>query len=348
MKPPFVHGKIAKGKSFIDRKNELKQLANNFNSGTNTIITSPPRWGKTSLVLKTAEHVSRTTPSIRFCQMDLSYVQDKNQFLEIFAREILRSCEDLPLKLSWKAVKHDEEVILNLPEQIARKKKIRFVICLDEFQKIAEMRGIQSFLKKLRSHWQDHTHASYCLCAGRRQVITKLFSAADQPFYGFGDHIYLQKIKSRYWYEHIEERFTASGKIISREIVERILDVTNRHPYHIQQLSLALWKITTKQATHENFNASLDDLLLNNEIMFEKEVENLTPLQFRYLAAIVNRESHLNSMSTILQYNLGSPGNLSTIKAALETKQIVDFYESEPAFINPLFEHWFRNVVSPN
>ncbi len=345
MKSPFVYGTIAKGKSFIDRKNELKQLANNFNSGINTIITSQARWGKTSLILKTASNVSRTARNFRYCHIDLLYVQDKNHFLEIFANEILRSCEDLHLKISWEAIKHDEEAILNLPEQIARKKKIRFVICLDEFQKIAEIRGIKSFLPELRSHWQDHTHTSYCICGSKRQVMTKLFTTADQPFYGFGDHILLQKIKSMYWYEHIEERFLASGKIISREIVERILDVTNRHPYHIQQLSLALWRLTTKHTTHEIFKKCLDDLLLNNEIMFKKEVENLTPLQFRYLTAIVNREEHLNSMATITQYNLGSPGNLTTIKAALETKQIVDFYESDPTFINPLFEYWVRTVV---
>ena len=59
---------------------------------------------------------------------------------------------------------------------------------------------------------------------------------------------------------------------------------------------------------------------------------------------MMNKESHLNSIETIKKYRLGSPGNLSTVKAALETKEIIDFYETEPTFINPLFEYWLKNV----
>ena len=49
--------------------------------------------------------------------------------------------------------------------------------------------------------------------------------------------------------------------------------------------------------------------------------ENLTPLQLRYIAALVNREPYLNSIDTVRKYKLGSPGNLSTIKNALDTKE---------------------------
>ena len=50
METPFVFGKIASDKNFTDRKNETERVALNFNSSVNTILISPRRWGKSSLV----------------------------------------------------------------------------------------------------------------------------------------------------------------------------------------------------------------------------------------------------------------------------------------------------------
>jgi len=50
----------------------------------------------------------------------------------------------------------------------------------------------------------------------------------------------------------------------------------------------------------------------------------------------------MSSSETIARYDLGSPGNLNTIRKALESKEILDFYEKEPGFVNPLFEFWLR------
>jgi DNA-binding MarR family transcriptional regulator len=377
MKSPFVFGKIAKGKSFINRKNELKYLTNNFSSNINTMIISPRRWGKSSLVVKAAEQVSRSNKNIKFCYLDLFRIQDENHFYEFYAHEVLKASsnrwqewvstakdllkgivssvsigtdptQDFSLKISWDNLEKDKKAILDLPEKIAQKKKVKFIICIDEFQKIAAFNESLFFQQKLRSHWQDQSNTCYCLYGSKRHIITELFTSQSYPFYQFGDLIFLQKIEPKHWYGYIEKQFAASGKIISREIISNILDVNSNHPYHIQQFTHYIWRLTEKEANRDIFETCLEELLLNNEILFRKEIENLTPLQLRYLAAMVNKEPHLNSMVTITKYKLGSPGNLSTIKNALEKKEIIDFYESEPTFINPLFEYWLRNVQQLN
>ena len=47
---PFIFGKIATEKNFTDRELETATLVQNFSSLINTIIISPRRWGKSSLV----------------------------------------------------------------------------------------------------------------------------------------------------------------------------------------------------------------------------------------------------------------------------------------------------------
>ena len=371
MESPFVFGKIAKGTSFVNRTKELKHLSDNFTSGINTMIISPRRWGKSSLVSKSASQVRRNHKEIRICNLDLFRVQDEDHFFETFAQAVLKASSsrwqewvsaskellgglvssisigtdpvnDFSLKLSWNKVSREENAVLDLPEKIASRKNIKFVICIDEFQKIDEFRDSLFLQQRLRSHWQQQSRTSYCLFGSKRHIITQLFTSQAQPFYRFGDLIFLRKIDEEHWYRYIKKQFESTGKYITNDLIERIIQVTANHPYHIQQLAHYLWRLTEREASPELFNSSLDELIINNEILFRKEVESVTALQLRYLEALLNKEKHLNSAAVIQKYQLGSPGNLTTIKSALESKEIVDFFEKEPVFVNPIFEYWLR------
>ena len=49
---PFLFGVATSGDHFADRAKETTRLLSNFRHGVNTILISPRRWGKTSLVNK--------------------------------------------------------------------------------------------------------------------------------------------------------------------------------------------------------------------------------------------------------------------------------------------------------
>ncbi|MCD4834489.1 MAG: ATPase, partial [Bacteroidales bacterium] len=91
METPFVFGKIASDKNFTDRKTELNQLILNFTSLINTILISPRRWGKSSLVIKAAEAALKKDRSLRFCFIDIYNVRSEEQFYQLLAQEILRA-----------------------------------------------------------------------------------------------------------------------------------------------------------------------------------------------------------------------------------------------------------------
>ena len=55
MEVPFVYGRIATEKNFINREVETTNLVWNFVSLSNTIIIAPRGWGKSSLVNKAAK-----------------------------------------------------------------------------------------------------------------------------------------------------------------------------------------------------------------------------------------------------------------------------------------------------
>ena len=49
---PFTFGVATSGENFTDREKETERLLLNFRHGVNTVLISPRRWGKTSLVQK--------------------------------------------------------------------------------------------------------------------------------------------------------------------------------------------------------------------------------------------------------------------------------------------------------
>lgn len=55
MEKPFVFGVATSGDNFTDREKETQRLLLNFAHGVNTVLISPRRWGKTSLVKKVAQ-----------------------------------------------------------------------------------------------------------------------------------------------------------------------------------------------------------------------------------------------------------------------------------------------------
>ena len=75
METPFIFGKIATEKNFTDREKETADLVQNFMSLINTIIISPRRWGKSSLVNKAAKLAMAQDSNLRICHIDLFNVR---------------------------------------------------------------------------------------------------------------------------------------------------------------------------------------------------------------------------------------------------------------------------------
>ena len=91
METPFIFGKIARNENFTDREKETDRLVTSFDSLINTIIISPRRWGKSSLVEKAASIACAKRRSLRICRIDLFSVRNEEQFYELLAMAVLKS-----------------------------------------------------------------------------------------------------------------------------------------------------------------------------------------------------------------------------------------------------------------
>lgn len=366
---PFIFGKIASGADFTDREDETRHLVMNFNSGINTILISPRRWGKSSLVQKAASQANRKNKNVRFIFIDLFTVRNEEDFYRTLAEETLRASSskweeqlknirkffrqyipkislspdpttDISIALDWKEVSKQPEEILELPERIAKSHGWKIVLCLDEFQNIGTFKDPVGFQKTLRSHWQKHRHVSYCLYGSKRHMMMELFTSQEMPFYKFGDIMFLEKIKEADWVDFIEKRFTATGKKIQTATAAMIVRHADAHPYYVQQLAQQVWLRTSKTADEKLVEETVDSVLRQLGLLFQTITEGLSSTQLNFLKALLEGVEQLSSKEALIAYQLGTSGNVNRIKEALVSKEVIDVLSERPEFLDPMYKLW--------
>ena len=348
---PFVFGVKVSGETFTDRVVETERLKANFEHGINTILISPRRMGKTSLVEKVRTVVESDSLKIaRFdafgCRSDADFVnalatavikatssrleewlENAKQFLSHFVPKIQLGTDpstDFSIVFDLDQAPSSIEEILELPEEIAKKKGIRIVVCIDEFQQVGEFDNSLTFQKKLRGVWQMHKHVSYCLYGSKKSMMEKMFHDQSNPFYRFGDLFYLKKIARTDWVQFIIERFQTTGKLISKELAGAVADATQCYSAYVQQLAWFLWLRTKEEATPEDLSASIDQLLDSCEPLFIVQTEKLTRLHMNFLKALCDGVTSGFSEQKILKhYGLLNSANVARVKGSLIEKELV-------------------------
>lgn len=370
---PFIFGVAASGENFTDRKNETARLLTNFRHGVNTVLISPRRWGKTSLVQKVAALAQ--SDDLRVVYLDIFSCRSDKEFYDAFASAVLRqtsskwkewvenaksflsrirpkisfgsdSVAEFSVSLEMDPQSDDVAEILQLPEKIAQEKGVKIVVCIDEFQQIAEFKDSKTFQKRLRTVWQLQKNVSYCLFGSKKHLMNELFEKKSLPFYKFGDAIYLQRIPATDWVDYICERFKATGKTISPELAERACVAVECHSSYVQQLAWLIWVNTDKIATEKDFEEAYRDILAQNTPLFEKLTENLSSYQMNFLRAIIDGvRKEFSAQEVVQKYKLGSSANVAIVKRALVKKEIVEIEKREVIISDPLLKVWLKQEL---
>lgn len=376
MVSPFQFGRIVVGDAFTDRTAELKQLKSNIQNNVHTMLISPRRWGKSSLVKQTAISLAKNK-KIKFCFIDLFKIRNEEDFYSSYANAVIKSISsktgewialaksflsrvtprislgtdplhDFEMSFDVKGIKQNFEEILDLPEKIAGKQGVNIIVCIDEFQNLGNFSEPVLFQKRLRAVWQHHQRVTYILYGSKRHMLMHLFENKSMPFYKFGDVIYLDKIAAKFLVTFIKDSFSKTGKTIKEEHAGKIVDSVKCHPYYTQQLSHLVWIDTEEggSVSSEILDRAIDQLLSQNSLLYQREIETLSNIQVNLLKAVADGIEQLSSAEVIREYKLGSSANVSKIKQALEKKEIIDTFDKKVVFIDPVFELWFKRYYS--
>ncbi len=370
MEKAFVYGMSVRGENFTDRIKETKRLRLNFENGMNTILISPRRMGKTSLVKKAMGEVDN--PEVKIVYMDIYDCRTEYDFYNRFASVLMKETasrsgqildnikkflirvspkisfspeplSDISLSLGITPKEYEPEEILNLPEMIAREKGVHIVVCIDEFQQIGELPDSLIVQKRMRGVWQHQEHVSYCLFGSKKHLMTNLFQSKRMPFYQFGEMMFLDRIPTEDWIQFIIGRFEKYGKQISPSMAERICTFVDGYSSYVQQLAWNLLAETTDTASDTDFDNAVDALIAQCSGLFVEQTIGLSAYQLNFIRALCSGiHTDFGSKRVTSQYPLGTKSNIARIKKALMERELIEERTDGVFLSDVVFEKWFN------
>lgn len=368
---PFIYGRLAEKESFIDRVEDRRELKNFLRHGINVILVSPRRWGKSSLVRTSMEELMQEESNTKVCFMDASKIHTEEEFYNKFAFIVIQGVSStleqklsdlvkfinrftpsitiasdpmnsIEVNLKVNPVKESPENILQLPERIAEAKGIKIIVCIDEFQQLANLPKWKNLEAMLRAEWQLQHHTTYCLYGSKMHMMKDIFNKANSPFFKFGQLMNLKRITKEYWIPYIMSNFKKTGKNISESQAECLCERVKYNSWYVQQYCFFLWSHTDKEVTQELLDNQLQLVLDTNEDLFLTEMDELTPTQIGMLKAIASGEKHFNAKNVVETYGLGQPQSITRNKKVLVEKDLVEKHLQDFSFVDPVFELWLK------
>ena len=370
MNAPFQYGTLATKENFIDRVEDRAQLKNFLSSHINVMLVSPRRWGKSSLVKVAMEELQEEDKEVRVCYIDAFSIGSEAEFYRTFASQVIACASNklekriqdakkfltgvvpqvvikddvtnfMAFDVKFVPQEQDKMDILRLPETLAQTKKIKIIVCIDEFQQLAKLPEYKNMEGKMRSAWQQQQHVTYCLYGSKRHMMMDIFNNANSPFYRFGQMLFLDKIAKTEWIPFIRESFEKTGKHISEAFASQVCDTVECHSWYLQQLCYFIWNATTEEVTEQTFQYGLRQLINTNSPMFLSDTESLAPSQIEMLRAIRDGVQQLSSVEAKNTYALGNPNTISKNKKVLKEKDIIEERKGKLVFVDPVYRLWF-------
>ena len=370
---PFIFGIPVEDTHFIGRQEEMQRLATNFRYGINTILLSPRRWGKTSLVNKVAAMVK--SKDIIVVTMDMFSCRTEYDFYNLFSGAILKQTssrveewkdiakgfiERLVPKISLSLdgqseygvslgitpKTHQPEEVLALPEIIANRKDCHIVICIDEFQQVGEFPDSMSVQKRMRTVWQHQQNVSYCLYGSKMHMMTNLFQKKSYPFYKFGEIQYLKNIPLESWMPYIQGGFAKQGKHISEQLVKQLCEDVDYQSSYVQQLAYGTLLLTDTEVTENILKAALNDLIDQNSVVFIEQTQSLTSYQLNFLRAILaGQSSDFGKKEIRNEFDLGTYSNITRLKSSLLDKELIELTKDGYIIGDPVLRLWLKRIL---
>ena len=373
MKNPFEYGGVVSGNAFCNREKEVTDLLRAMENNEKLFVFSERRYGKTSLVRTALGKLPKKGCVCAY--VDLWPTDSEGTFVTAAAKAITESIStsvDKVLETAKRffgslapSVTMDEEgkpvltfgisqhaklgpaldEVLETPAKIAAKGKLNVVVVFDEFQQILEY-GNDQVERKLRSVIQNHRHVGYIFLGSRKHLIQKMFMDRSRPLYRAGGHYPLGPIAEEHWQPFIRKRFADADKVISKEYIHDVCELTHGHPFYTQHLCHALWELCEPKAevTEKMIQSAVRVLLERENYAYTTQWESLTVPQKRFLNGLAGESPGVKVFAGgfVRRYGLGSASNVQRAVDALLERDTIDRDNGSFLITDRFFRLWIQ------
>lgn len=266
----YFPSKLAQGAQFCNRSNEKSTLNENMSQCRHTVLVAPRRYGKSSLVFKVVDESAIPVASIDlFLAHDDSAVtkrillgigQGVSKIMPV-EQKVLAKLQNIfsnfRVSLTAKGFSIDasmdttafdpvEQVFSALKglAELAKQQKKKVIIFMDEFQDIREASSAKSIQGAIRHVAQETSNIVFIFSGSNRRLLMELFDDRSKPLYMLCDMLYLDRIASKDYWPHLQKLAKKRwGKELSSMVFDKIMSLTELHPYYVNLLCHEVWKL---------------------------------------------------------------------------------------------------------
>jgi hypothetical protein len=378
---PFNFGDLALDEGFTDRKAELAELEADIRNGQNVVVFAPRRYGKTSLVWRAIQEVVRTDEAL-VAQIDLMRVATKEQLASKLSQAIYENIATPLFRVRERAAQIFEslrirptvtvdpptgnfsfsftggyeaadvdatlERLLELPAELGAERRRRVAIVFDEFQEVI---GLDPRLPALmRAVFQTQPDVAHIYLGSKRSMMEELFNDVNEPFWRSARQLELGPIPEPEFALFIRSRFDATGKRIDERQAEKLLAVTQCHPYGTQELAYAVWEETEPKAAASE--ASLErglDRVLRSENSHFTRVWDTIPRTQRLVLQALSTEPRGRLLSDEYRTRHGLPAASSVQRAVgelVDAELVARHGRGSYSVAEPFLVEWVRRFAA--
>lgn len=359
---------VAFGDAFCNREAERSRVKNNMLQGQHTLLMSPRRYGKTSLVKYAVEEIKLpfgeadlfvAVDARRVEQRILAGVNDIIQTVSSSLEQALNFLVDYfkksdkqwqigakGMKLSLSS-NNDQDPAGNILdalralESFLQKKKQRAVLFIDEVQEISEIAEGKGIEGAIRNIAQQTKYLSFVFSGSNRRLLSQMFYDKSRPLYKLCDRINLDRISKSHYREHIN-KFSKKrwSHALPEETLDKILNLAELHPYYINGLCLKLWESSFDRVPNIKQVEEAWLMMLEEErLEIIRELDSLSFGQKKILISIAQGyNNQLLGKASLQRLNISASSVNEGLKV-LEKKDYLQKQEDDTyIFLDPLIK----------
>ena len=373
LKNPFILSVIPPNAPFCNRIEELEKLTTYAMDGTNVVLFSPRRFGKTSLVKRVQANLAKQGMLVlyadffgvtsvddvagkiaksvyRFIQRNESLMKKALRILTTF-RPVFKPEQDGSFSISIELARpnlHGIDLLdktledLGLFMEQVGPEKIHIVF--DEFQEITELKEkrIESIL---RSHIQFQ-QSSYFFVGSRRRILLKMFNEKDRPLFQSAQLYELKRLPHDDLVRYLVAQFKKGGKRCPEKNARNISSISEQYPYYAQKLALNVYAVSGKVVQSKDIAKALEIMMDNETYFYQATLQSLAPRQIALLRALaVEPSKTILSNRYIRKHDLGSIGGVQSAIKKLRQMDLVEIdTDRRYRTVDPIFSIWLQRL----
>lgn len=257
-------------------------------------------------------------------------------------------------------------VIVDLPEALASEIGITCVLVFDEFQECTKLNALKSIqttigdvCKFFRAAWQRQEQVAYLISGSEITLLSKIIHAENAPFFEHFNPMLVGEFSVPDARAMFGDLLSRSGYTMSDDLTNRLIDLTNGHPFYLQVLGEELCKATGQAAiTEDIYKSVVQQTLFENAGrlylyfagLYAKHIKSSTSLE-KTLVAVANGHEKVSEVAREIGQQAGVA---SSFISRLVDMDLLVKTDASYRFRDPVFRLWvagtkshLRSVIGP-